>query len=131
MLVDIMCVCLIVVKLLSTVCANQLSIRPPNLTNKRKIPEDTLCPVCCDTVSGIHYGVYTCESCKSFFKRAVTDNKFIMYKCALSSECPISRNSRFCQFCRFKKCVNIGMNVSLVRLTKVRGGRVKICLNKN
>ena len=29
------------------------------------------CPVCADKVSGYHYGILTCESCKGFFKRTV------------------------------------------------------------
>ena len=26
------------------------------------------CPICSDRVSGYHYGILTCESCKGFFK---------------------------------------------------------------
>lgn len=33
---------------------------------KRHELED-LCPVCGDKVSGYHYGLLTCESCKVFF----------------------------------------------------------------
>ena len=32
---------------------------------------EELCPVCGDKVSGYHYGLLTCESCKGFFKRTV------------------------------------------------------------
>lgn len=33
------------------------------------------CPVCGDKVSGYHYGLLTCESCKGFFKRTVQNKK--------------------------------------------------------
>ena len=34
-----------------------------------------LCPICGDSVSGYHYGLLTCESCKGFFKRTVQNRK--------------------------------------------------------
>ncbi|XP_037078784.1 steroid hormone receptor family member cnr14-like [Pollicipes pollicipes] len=40
---------------------------------------EELCPVCGDKVSGYHYGLLTCESCKGFFKRTVQNKK-----CSLS-----------------------------------------------
>jgi len=38
---------------------------------------DEPCPVCGDKVSGYHYGLLTCESCKGFFKRTVQNKKVI------------------------------------------------------
>lgn len=29
------------------------------------------CQVCGDSASGVHYGVQTCEGCKSFYKRSL------------------------------------------------------------
>merc|ERR1719445_1283207 len=40
---------------------------------------EELCPVCGDKVSGYHYGLLTCESCKGFFKRTVQNKK--VYTC--------------------------------------------------
>ena len=33
------------------------------------------CPICGDDISGFHYGTFSCESCKGFFKRTVQNKK--------------------------------------------------------
>jgi hypothetical protein len=66
------------------------------------------CIVCGDKSSGKHYGVLTCEGCKSFFKRSVRRN--LTYTCRGSRNCPIDQHHRNqCQYCRFKKCIKVGM----------------------
>ncbi|XP_062611307.1 uncharacterized protein LOC134273149, partial [Saccostrea cucullata] len=66
------------------------------------------CPVCGDAVSGYHYGIFTCESCKGFFKRTVQNNK--SFTCHRNGDCEISRgNRKKCPCCRFAKCVQMGM----------------------
>jgi Zinc finger, C4 type (two domains) len=66
------------------------------------------CIVCSDKSSGKHYGVLTCEGCKSFFKRSVRRN--LTYTCRGSRNCPIDQHHRNqCQYCRFKKCLKVGM----------------------
>ncbi|KAM4719394.1 steroidogenic factor 1b [Anableps anableps] len=82
------------------------------------------CPVCGDKVSGYHYGVLTCESCKGFFKRTVQNNK--TYVCVENQQCKIDRSKRKrCPFCRFQKCLNVGMRLEAVRADRLRGGRNK------
>lgn len=81
------------------------------------------CPVCGDVANGIHYGIYTCESCKSFFKRGVVQQK--SYTCSrLTNACIITPNTRTrCPSCRFMKCKLVGMRTELVRMSRERGGR--------
>ncbi|XP_030646750.1 nuclear receptor subfamily 5, group A, member 5 isoform X2 [Chanos chanos] len=82
------------------------------------------CPVCGDRVSGYHYGLLTCESCKGFFKRSVQNNKH--YTCAERQSCPMDPAQRKrCPFCRFQKCLAVGMKREAVRPDRMRGGRNK------
>ncbi|XP_036070522.1 steroidogenic factor 1b [Oryzias melastigma] len=85
---------------------------------------EELCPVCGDKVSGYHYGLLTCESCKGFFKRTVQNNK--TYTCVDNQQCRIDKAQRKrCPFCRFQKCLHVGMRLEAVRADRMRGGRNK------
>jgi nuclear receptor subfamily 5 group A member 3 len=71
---------------------------------------EELCPVCGDKVSGYHYGLLTCESCKGFFKRTVQNKK--VYTCVAERQCHIDKTQRKrCPFCRFQKCLEVGMKL--------------------
>lgn len=71
---------------------------------------EELCPVCGDKVSGYHYGLLTCESCKGFFKRTVQNKK--VYTCVAERSCHIDKTQRKrCPFCRFQKCLDVGMKL--------------------
>jgi len=85
----------------------------------------------------------TCESCKGkstniffrtiskcvfhrlgFFKRTVQNKK--NYQCIDKQQCQIDKTQRKrCAFCRFKKCLQVGMKLEAVRENRVRGGRNK------
>ncbi|XP_065857818.1 uncharacterized protein, partial [Euphorbia lathyris] len=71
---------------------------------------EELCPVCGDKVSGYHYGLLTCESCKGFFKRTVQNKK--VYTCVAERSCHIDKTQRKrCPYCRFQKCLEVGMKL--------------------
>lgn len=85
---------------------------------------EELCPVCGDKVSGYHYGLLTCESCKGFFKRTVQNKK--VYTCVAERSCHIDKSQRKrCPYCRFQKCLEVGMKLEAVRADRMRGGRNK------
>ncbi|XP_066529979.1 nuclear receptor subfamily 5, group A, member 5 isoform X2 [Hoplias malabaricus] len=88
------------------------------------LKKEETCPVCGDRVSGYHYGLLTCESCKGFFKRSVQNNKH--YTCAERQSCPMDLAQRKrCPYCRFQKCLAVGMKREAVRADRMRGGRNK------
>ncbi|XP_059208454.1 glucocorticoid receptor-like isoform X2 [Centropristis striata] len=91
------------------------SSKPSGQTHK-------ICLVCSDEASGCHYGVVTCGSCKVFFKRAVEGQH--NYLCAGRNDCIIDKIRRKnCPACRFRKCLQAGMNLEArknKKLTKMK-----------
>ncbi|XP_054651058.1 nuclear receptor subfamily 2 group C member 2 isoform X2 [Dunckerocampus dactyliophorus] len=72
------------------------------------------CVVCGDKASGRHYGAMSCEGCKGFFKRSVRKN--LTYSCRSKQDCVINKHHRNrCQFCRLKKCLDMGMKTESVQ----------------
>ncbi|XP_061677290.1 estrogen receptor 2b [Syngnathoides biaculeatus] len=66
------------------------------------------CAVCHDYASGYHYGVWSCEGCKAFFKRSIQGHND--YICPATNQCTIDKNRRkSCQACRLRKCYEVGM----------------------
>ncbi|XP_057655843.1 ecdysone-induced protein 78C isoform X1 [Diorhabda carinulata] len=83
-------------------------------TTKSFVP----CKVCGDKASGYHYGVTSCEGCKGFFRRSI--QKQIEYRCLRDGKCLVIRlNRNRCQYCRFKKCLSVGMSRDSVRYGRV------------
>lgn len=67
-----------------------------------------ICQICGDRASGKHYGLYSCEGCKGFFKRTV--RKDLTYACRDEKNCVIDKRQRNrCQYCRYMKCLAMGM----------------------
>ncbi|KAM9840848.1 estrogen receptor 2a [Aulostomus maculatus] len=76
------------------------------------------CAVCRDYASGYHYGVWSCEGCKAFFKRSIQGHND--YICPATNQCTIDKNRRkSCQACRLRKCYEAGMSKCGIR--KERG----------
>ncbi|XP_032365150.1 probable nuclear hormone receptor HR38 [Etheostoma spectabile] len=83
------------------------------------------CAVCGDNASCQHYGVRTCEGCKGFFKRTVQKNA--KYVCLANKDCPVDKRRRNrCQFCRFQKCLAMGMVREVVRTDSLKGRRGRL-----
>ncbi|CAK1549761.1 unnamed protein product [Leptosia nina] len=81
-----------------------------------------LCSICGDRASGKHYGVYSCEGCKGFFKRTV--RKDLTYACREERNCIIDKRQRNrCQFCRYQKCLACGMKREAVQEERQRASR--------
>lgn len=102
----------------STMSPPLTPITPPTQRGRRTGPTDgqsggsrsqaSLCAVCGDNAACQHYGVRTCEGCKGFFKRTV--QKGAKYVCLGSKDCVVDKRRRNrCQFCRFQKCLSVGM----------------------
>jgi hypothetical protein len=75
------------------------------------------CPICGDRISGFHYGIFSCESCKGFFKRTVQNKK--NYVCLRGANCQVSITTRKkCPACRFDKCLKMGLfSIFIIRLS--------------
>ncbi|CAH8499479.1 unnamed protein product [Heterobilharzia americana] len=70
------------------------------------------CPVCGDKISGYHYGIFCCESCKGFFKRTVQNAKrYACHRPNTSSRCEI-------MWLHVKR-----MRIEAIRSDRTRGGR--------
>uniref|UniRef100_A0A914N3I4 Nuclear receptor domain-containing protein n=1 Tax=Meloidogyne incognita TaxID=6306 RepID=A0A914N3I4_MELIC len=81
--------------------------------------EVLLCKVCSDRASGFHYGIFSCEGCKGFFRRSL-QNKIDYRPCTQSQKCQIVRaNRNRCQECRWRKCIEAGMSKDGVRYGRV------------
>ncbi|XP_078073723.1 retinoic acid receptor RXR-beta-A isoform X2 [Mustelus asterias] len=78
-----------------------------------------VCAICGDRSSGKHYGVYSCEGCKGFFKRTV--RKDLTYTCRDCKDCMIDKRQRNrCQYCRYQKCLATGMKREAVQEERQR-----------
>uniref|UniRef100_A0A1I7UHX9 Nuclear receptor n=1 Tax=Caenorhabditis tropicalis TaxID=1561998 RepID=A0A1I7UHX9_9PELO len=108
-------------------------LNPDNLTtpapfgvpSEAILDADKMCAVCNDRAVCLHYGARTCEGCKGFFKRTVQKNS--KYTCAGNKNCPIDKRYRSrCQYCRFQKCLEVGMVKEIVRGGSLSGRRGRL-----
>ncbi|XP_028851433.1 retinoic acid receptor RXR-alpha-B isoform X2 [Denticeps clupeoides] len=114
---------------MNTVSSSE-DIKPPlGLNGVMKVPPQPMCTslsltkhicaICGDRSSGKHYGVYSCEGCKGFFKRTV--RKDLTYTCRDNKDCIIDKRQRNrCQYCRYQKCLAMGMKREAVQEERQR-----------
>uniref|UniRef100_A0A7I4NMG8 Bm4980; Nuclear hormone receptor family member nhr-49, putative n=1 Tax=Brugia malayi TaxID=6279 RepID=A0A7I4NMG8_BRUMA len=88
---------------------------------------DTLnepCAVCGDKSTGTHYGVLSCNGCKGFFRRTILKNQ--KFTCRFNKACTINKNFRCaCRYCRFQKCVRVGMKREAIQFERDSIGPIK------
>ncbi|PRD28858.1 UNVERIFIED_CONTAM: Hr39 [Trichonephila clavipes] len=108
-------------QLLGDLSQNPLGLSgPPGISRQQLLSGP--CPICGDRISGFHYGIFSCESCKGFFKRTVQNKK--NYVCLRGANCHVSISTRKkCPACRFNKCLRMGMKLEAIREDRTRGGR--------
>ncbi|CAL2043419.1 unnamed protein product [Caenorhabditis brenneri] len=78
------------------------------------------CQICQASAHGVHFGVVSCRACAVFFRRTIVRNRQDKYNCKNRREdCEFRSDGRHhCQFCRFQKCLSVGMttlNVQFLR----------------
>ena len=65
------------------------------------------CMVCGDRASGYHYNVLSCEGCKGFYRRIVTEENRVLM-CKFGGDCKMDLYwRRKCPSCRLKKCTQV------------------------
>ncbi|VDK47635.1 unnamed protein product [Anisakis simplex] len=84
----------------------------------------TLCVVCEDLATGNHYSVPSCNGCKTFFRRAIVNNR--TFACMGTGDCPVNKGVRCaCRHCRFNKCLQVGMDKKSIQNDRDRIGYTK------
>ncbi|GIX67407.1 nuclear hormone receptor E75 [Caerostris darwini] len=85
-----------------------------------------VCGACGDRAKSYHFGGISCDSCKAFFRRSVQNEAYKNFHCPYEGKCEITITSRkCCQYCRFKKCLSIGMETGWVMTEEERLALVK------
>ncbi|XP_075239908.1 uncharacterized protein LOC142335343 [Convolutriloba macropyga] len=75
------------------------------------------CRICEDVASGVHFGIFCCEGCKRFFQRAIVGGIKKLFCKTGGNNCDVSGANRTkCKFCRFNRCVQMGMSSSMIKL---------------
>lgn len=83
----------------------------------------TNCKVCNETINAyLSYGALACPSCRVFFRRQTSTQQLSLNFCLSNGTCKITKETRTnCQYCRYQKCLNIGMDPE--RIHQGKNGR--------
>ncbi|PAV66496.1 hypothetical protein WR25_22521 [Diploscapter pachys] len=86
---------------------------------------DAICAVCGDGHAKLHYGVLACYGCKGFFRRTLTGK--YKYACRFGNNCIVDKFQRnSCRYCRFQRCLSVGMDPKAVRPDRDLTGKQKV-----
>lgn len=71
--------------------------------------ETRYCAVCNDYASGYHYGVWSCEGCKAFFKRSIQGNSMLSKNYSITLKAEENKKGRegLCTKLKFVENMNI------------------------
>eukprot|EP00090_Calanus_glacialis_P025704 TRINITY_DN4030_c0_g1_i1.p1 TRINITY_DN4030_c0_g1~~TRINITY_DN4030_c0_g1_i1.p1 ORF type:complete len:800 (+),score=137.49 TRINITY_DN4030_c0_g1_i1:357-2756(+) len=85
------------------------------------------CKVCNEPAAKhVHYGAMTCFSCRAFFRRSIQNKTAATYVCRRSKNCEINLKTRKnCQFCRYMRCIAVGMKPTWVLSEEERQRRFR------
>lgn len=85
------------------------------------------CKVCNEPAAKhVHYGAMTCFSCRAFFRRSIQNKTAATYVCRRSKNCEINlRTRKNCQFCRYARCIGVGMKPTWVLSEEERHRRFR------
>ncbi|KAI1699849.1 zinc finger, c4 type (two domains) domain-containing protein [Ditylenchus destructor] len=81
-------------------------LRPKKSAQVMEMP--TKCYVCGQSTNCCHYGVPSCNGCRTFFRRSLLASK--TYECKLNGMCSRMHGINRCRACRFDRCILVGMN---------------------
>ncbi|CEF70258.1 Protein ultraspiracle [Strongyloides ratti] len=99
---------------LSSINSNITNNNRINCNNNNNSISSNNCMVCGDKSAGKHYGVIACYGCKGFFRRTIRSNQ--RYSCRFNQKCNIDKDQRnACRFCRFQRCLAVGMEPDAIR----------------
>ena len=83
-----------------------------------KTEQQAICSVCFEVSPNhhSHYGALCCLSCRAFFRRANQNaDRKVNYVCKFENLCHIKAGGRKkCQKCRYDRCLEVGMDESMV-----------------
>ncbi|KAI1699593.1 zinc finger, c4 type (two domains) domain-containing protein [Ditylenchus destructor] len=121
-------------------------LKPINFAQVMELP--IKCLVCGHPTNCCHYGVRSCNGCKTFFRRSLLQSR--TYSCRLNGMCSRMNGIKRCRACRFDRCVLVGMNPRAIQfitsvdaaefsdkvenrrhyLTQMYGGRCPVLIEK-